>query len=752
MDNHINYSKIYEKYNVQLAWQRVKSNASVGGIDLVSINDFEKDLSKRIEEISSELQTETYNPNPYKSIEIAKNENEKRQIGLLTVKDKIVQSSVKQVIEPVFEQLFLDVSYAYRPNKSAEKAIRRTRHLIQSENRRWVVIMDIDNFFDTIPLAAMFEKLKYLIPDGKIRKLIELSIRMGSVNKGMEWTQRTCGLPQGGVLSPMLSNLYLHDLDVFVVLKKWGYIRYADDFIILCKTKQEAENAFAETRKFIETKLNLGINADFQIKHVASVFDFLGISFNDNGITISEKKMQKIKTKCETAFALVDNTIDKKYVETFDGIKRYYGRLLDENILENIDNMLLELYKKEFKKNYNNRKPTKSELKNWIEQCTFLSKASNNQIKQIKKTIYDLVINLPEKKATIDELIQKKKQEYQKLESAGNELIIKTAGVFLSKYKNNISVKQNGKILHKVNSLNLKNITIVSKGVALSSDVIKFCAERNISIDFLGFDGKPYAMIYAPQFAAAEPANEQISAIDNGKGFEMIKEIIAAKIKNQVSLIRYYAKYKLGKDPDFTEAFEQQTLKMEKLIEDLKMLKNDDKFKGKVFSIEGRAAASYWDMMERMLNDYIDFSGRVRQGATDMVNCMLNYGYGILYARIWEALISAKLNPYISYLHTTQQNDPALVFDFIEQFRQPCVDRAVFSIITKKEKIGMENNFIDNATKERVAEKVIERLNKVVKINGKEQRLVDVIKTKARELADFFVGKSKKFKPYISKW
>ena len=171
MNKQPTYNQIFEKDNLLAAWQRVKSNASAGGVDLVSVDDFERDLVVRLNEIGRELETETYNPNPYQSIEIPKNENEKRQIGLLTIKDKIVQGAVKQIIEPAFEKLFFDVSYAYRPNKSAEKAIRRTQHLIQSERRRWVVILDIDNFFDTIPLNPLFDKVKSLIDESKIVNL-----------------------------------------------------------------------------------------------------------------------------------------------------------------------------------------------------------------------------------------------------------------------------------------------------------------------------------------------------------------------------------------------------------------------------------------------------------------------------------------------------------------------------------------------------------------------------------------------------
>ena len=158
----------------------------------------------------------------------------------------------------------------------------------------------------------------------------------------------------------------------------------------------------------------------------------------------------------------------------------------------------------------------------------------------------------------------------------------------------------------------------------------------------------------------------------------MAKAFISGKIRNQVNLLKYYFKYRKTTDENFSEAFEESIKRMNKNLHEIKELKENDPeiLRGKLFSIEGRTAAIYWEMIEKMLDDYTTFEGRVRKGAKDLVNSMPNYGYGIIYSRIWEVAVKEKLNVNISFLHAPQENKPTLTYDMIEEFRAQSVDRA----------------------------------------------------------------------------
>ena len=149
---------------------------------------------------------------------------------------------------------------------------------------------------------------------------------------------------------------------------------------------------------------------------------------------------------------------------------------------------------------------------------------------------------------------------------------------------------------------------------------------------------------------------------------------------------------------------------------------------------------------------YIDFPGRQHQDAADIVNVLLNYGYGILYSRIWQALQRAGLNPYISYLHSSERNKPGLVFDFIEEFRQQAVDRAVIAFITKGEAYEIKDGLLAEKTRKRIAEKVLERLNNPEAFRKGQARLSDIIISQAENLAKLITGKTKSYKPYVAKW
>lgn len=162
-----------------------------------------------------------------------------RKLGLLSVRDKIVQHAIKSLIEGRAERLFVGNSYGYRKGKRATKAIRRTMAECNMKKNQWVLRLDIDNFFDTVDHAILNARLNALLNnEPEIVRLIMLVIKMGKVSAAGNWVEATQGVPQGAILSPILANLYLHSFDQFILYRKLSYVRYADDFIILCETKE----------------------------------------------------------------------------------------------------------------------------------------------------------------------------------------------------------------------------------------------------------------------------------------------------------------------------------------------------------------------------------------------------------------------------------------------------------------------------------------------------------------------------------
>ena len=269
------------------AWNEVRSKGAAGGIDGVTVEDFNKDKIHQIRQIGEELKKGTWKPQPYLQIAIPKTKNpkEKRILGMAVVKDKIIQQAIRQIVEPRFEKLFLPNSYAYRRGKGALKAIKYVIHQCKNKEYEYALRLDVDNFFDEIDHDILQHRLTAIGVDDELIRLIMLSVKMGRVEMSGIWTEPTKGVPQGAVLSPLLANLYLHSFDQFVADKGFPYARYGDDSLILCKTQEQANEMIEKAQSYLKAKLNLSLNTP-AIFRVSDGFDFLGVTIKNQKVFI----------------------------------------------------------------------------------------------------------------------------------------------------------------------------------------------------------------------------------------------------------------------------------------------------------------------------------------------------------------------------------------------------------------------------------------------------------------------------------
>ena len=345
MDENL-HSRLSQSDLLNQAWLVVKQKGAAGGCDKVSISDFEKNFYEQIESLLTEIQQKTYCPRPYKQVAIDKNKGGKRILGLPSVRDKVLQMAVKLLIEPILEKIFLPSSYGYRPQKGPLKAVSRARHMIMNEKRDWVTICDIDKYFDTIPHNALMEVFSKYISDPYINTLVELWLKMGNIKNDYVWYDRYTGTPQGGVISPLLANLYLHSLDEMMKSKGYyGYIRYADDFIVLSHKEGEAFRALNDLRAYLTGNLQLTLNQGAHVKKVSEGFEFLGIYFTQNDTGISDEKFNRLKNNMAQAIKFTDGTPGYKLTEVLNGIARYYALIVGQEKLEMLDWALLRLFK-----------------------------------------------------------------------------------------------------------------------------------------------------------------------------------------------------------------------------------------------------------------------------------------------------------------------------------------------------------------------------------------------------------------------
>ena len=290
--------KTYRPNVLVEAWKRVKANKGAAGVDKISIKKFEANLNEYLTELGLELKTGNYHPKAVKRVYIPKEKSKLRGLGIPTVKDRIAQQAVKLAIEPIFEKEFLDISYGFRPKKGAKGAIAEVNRLIEEEYI-WVVDADLQAYFDTIHHEKLMTKVKRKISDGRIIELIEKWLNNPIMEECKNWIP-TEGTPQGGIISPLLANIYLHDLDVTIKDAGYKMIRYADDFVILTKTREEAEEALRIVQKWT-TDHELILHPEKT--HIGNCmkegegFDFLGYRFEKGTRWVRRKSIQRFRER-----------------------------------------------------------------------------------------------------------------------------------------------------------------------------------------------------------------------------------------------------------------------------------------------------------------------------------------------------------------------------------------------------------------------------------------------------------------------
>lgn len=273
------YDKVCSDVVVRVAFELVRRNRGAAGVDGITIESIEASGEERfLQEIREELRQEKYRPMPVRRVFIPKGDGKQRPLGIPRVKDRVVQAAVKLVIEPLFEASFRPNSFGFRPKRSAHDAIQAIRREVYG-GKEDVIDLDLKSYFDTIDQKILMQLVRRRVRDPRVLRLIKLWLRAGVMDDG-SWKESDLGTPQGGVISPLLANIYLHPLDLWWETKMVGtrLVRYADDMVVLCP-KGSAKGYMVELRKFL-SRLKLLVNEEkTRLVTAQTGFDFLGASF-----------------------------------------------------------------------------------------------------------------------------------------------------------------------------------------------------------------------------------------------------------------------------------------------------------------------------------------------------------------------------------------------------------------------------------------------------------------------------------------
>lgn len=290
---------ILSPHNLNTAYKAVVSNKGCGGVDKMSWEQLLPWLRSNKDELIGSLLDGRYRPNPVRRVEIPKDNGKMRQLGIPTLVDRLVQQAINQVLTPIYERQFSKRSYGFRPRKSCHHALLEAKKTI-SDGYHYVVDLDLERFFDTVNHSKLIEVLSRTIKDCRVISLIHKYLKSGVLVKGMFQSSEE-GTPQGGPLSPLLSNIMLHELDKELEHRNHPFVRYADDALIFCKSKRAANRVRKSISRFLENRLYLKVNQEKTMVSYVQGIKYLGYSFRvpkgKCSLTVHPKSKTKMKSK-----------------------------------------------------------------------------------------------------------------------------------------------------------------------------------------------------------------------------------------------------------------------------------------------------------------------------------------------------------------------------------------------------------------------------------------------------------------------
>ncbi|HTX75567.1 MAG TPA: CRISPR-associated endonuclease Cas1 [Terracidiphilus sp.] len=333
----------------------------------------------------------------------------------------------------------------------------------------------------------------------------------------------------------------------------------------------------------------------------------------------------------------------------------------------------------------------------------------------------------------------------------GTQLLVAGFGLFLGKKSERVVIKKGKAVCAQVPLLRIQEIVVGSRGVSVSSDLIEELCERGVRMAFLSSSGKPYALLTSPLLTATvETRRAQLEALHNECGAEFCRWVVAGKLRNQEKLLRYFARSRGGERRELLERAAGQLRQLRKQVLACEG-GHADAVRPSLMGYEGTGGRIYWRQIANLLPPECGFDGRDNNPGTDAVNSSLNYGYGLLYSHVWGAVMNAGLEPFAGLLHVDRSGKPSLVLDLVEEFRQPVVDRAIFTWLSKGGQVNLVKGLLDNNSREEVAARVLTRLTAAEQHRGKRHEVRSIIQMQARLAAGAFRG-LRNYRPFAFQW
>jgi CRISPR-associated protein Cas1 len=337
-----------------------------------------------------------------------------------------------------------------------------------------------------------------------------------------------------------------------------------------------------------------------------------------------------------------------------------------------------------------------------------------------------------------------------------DHLVVEIFGSFIRKHSERIYVEKGKETLAQVPLMHLKDISIISLGVGISTDAIKECCERGIPIFFID-GGDHFATILSPGLVGTvKTRREQFAAYYDGRGVQIGLTIAAAKVNNQVATLKYMAKSRKETHPELYRTLHEAAIEALGFADRLNNLageQNLDEVRNSLMAFEANAATHYWGALRAVVPDEYGWEKRIGRGAIDPVNSLLNYGYAMLRTRVEQAITNAGLDSYAGFIHADRPGKHSLTFDMMEEFRSVAIDRLVIGLVNRNYKVPMtQQGRLGDELKKEFSEKVKDQMTATVRYDGARFAIEYIIQNQARRLAAYLRGEVEAYQPYKAEW
>jgi CRISPR-associated protein Cas1 len=715
------------------AWYKVAANDGRPGWDNKSIDDYSLRLEENLASLSQALLSGSYQPGPLLKLVLLKPDGNERALLVPGVMDRVAQTAAAMVLSPLIEAELGSSTFAYRPGISRQGAAREIERL-HREGYQWVLDADIRNFFDSVRHDLLFQRLASLIDDRELLSILHRWLTAEIVDGATPRRRNTIGLPQGCPISPALANLYLDRFDEALEGEGFKLVRFADDFLVLCKTRPKAEAALKLSESVLGD-LKLELNSEkTRITTFADGFKYLGYLFIRSLV---------IPTKMHPE-------------EWYDKLGKFRLRRKSQHLVPPDPDAMSD-ERAQFELETGEGEPiqlSKADLLQTEFGARLLESLEKEQV-----SVDDFLDRIARQD---EERLREKREALKKLYSPFlNTLYLQEQGSVMRKDGERFSIEKEGAVVNEVIVRHIEQV-VVFGNVALTTPVMQYCLQNEIPVTFLSQHGSYFGRLEATMADNAEMQRFQfLRSIDEPFALETARAIVVAKITNSGTMIRRRTSAIRERDGEVYGRIQAHLALMGDLAAKAETCDEIDGLRG----LEGKESALYFECYGLLFSKNLPFHTasfqRVRRPPTDPVNSLLSFGYSMLHNNVFSMVRLCGMNPYIGFLHAERKGNPGLVNDLVEEFRT-VIDSLV--LYTLNRGLLKENDFycrkdqpgcfLSNDARKRYIKIFEERMWQESRdgSTGKTLNFRRQMEKQVRMMRDVIAGTRTQYDPYRLKW